>query len=47
MDYFETASNLYDGGWRASDRDELKQEHGLTDEEANAICDELSKFELK
>ena len=39
------ASALYDGGWRSKDRIQLKYEHGLTDEEVDAICAELAKME--
>ena len=40
-----SAAALYDGGWRKEDRDELKATYELTDDEAEAICDELEKFE--
>lgn len=36
---------LYDGGWRASDKDELMEEYGLTSEEAETICNELAELE--
>lgn len=36
---------LYDGGWRASDYEELKQEYGFTDEEAKQVCDQLAMIE--
>lgn len=35
---------LYDGGWRASDKDELMEEYGLTDEEAETLCNELAEL---
>ena len=30
---------LYDGGWRAEDRDEMKTEYDLTDDEVDEICE--------
>lgn len=44
-DIQRAASNLYDGGWRAEDRDQLIKEYELTEEEADAICEELAKIE--
>lgn len=38
------AKNLYDGGWRASDRNEFKKEYGLTDWEADVLAEELKKL---
>ena len=32
---------LLDGGWKPEDRDEIKEEFGLTDDEANDICAEM------
>lgn len=40
-----SAAALFDGGWRADDREELIAEYGLTDEEADAICAELAGFD--
>lgn len=40
-----SAAALYDGGWRAKDRDELKAAYGLTDDEADDICECLESFE--
>ena len=37
-----SAASLYDGGWRAEDRDQLISEYGLTEEEADEICKELT-----
>ena len=36
---------LYDGGWRAGDREELMKEYDLTAEEAASICEHLEKYE--
>ena len=37
-----SAASLYDGGWRAEDRDQLISEYGLTADEADEICKELA-----
>lgn len=39
------AAALYDGGWRAGDREELMQEYDLTEDEATEICQLLEKLE--
>ena len=39
-----SAAALYDGGWRAEDRDQLIDEYNLTEEEADEICKELAEF---
>ena len=39
------AAALYDGGWRAEDRDDLKAEYDLTDEEADKICEYLKSYD--
>lgn len=44
-DYRSSAAALYDGGWRAEDRDELISEYGLTEEEVSKICEILAEFE--
>lgn len=44
-DYRSSAAALYDGGWRAEDRDELISEYELTKEEATTICEILAEFE--
>lgn len=41
------AYNLYDGGWRAEDREQLKEEYGLDDEELDIIVDQLQIIEDK
>lgn len=40
-----SVATLYDGGWRAEDKEQLKQEYSLTDEEAEEIVKELEKIE--
>lgn len=39
------AAALYDGGWRAEDREDLIAEYELTEEEATAICNMLESYE--
>lgn len=41
----DTAAALYDGGWRAGDREELMYEYDLTSEEAIALCTLLEAIE--
>ena len=43
-DAWGVAASLFDGGWRAEDREELISEYDLTDEEADEICKLLEKF---
>lgn len=45
MDYRECASFLYDGGWRADDRDLLIEEYGISNEDAEKICEYLAEFD--
>jgi len=42
------ASALYDGGWRASDREEIANVYGYAIEsyELDAICDFLKKYSI-
>ena len=44
-DYEASAAALYDGGWKAEDRDQFIEEYELTDEEADKICEILVKYE--
>lgn len=44
-DYRACAAALYDGGWRAEDRDELIEEYILTEDEVSEICEILAGFE--
>lgn len=39
------AASAYDGGWRAADKDELKKEYQLTDEETEAMVEKLAEYE--
>lgn len=38
------AMDLYEEGWRASDREELKKEYDLTDWEADVMAEALEKL---
>lgn len=42
---YQVAPSLYDGGWRAEDRDEMKHEYDLSDEELDIICEALENIE--
>lgn len=44
-DVENSAAALYDGGWRAEDKDELQKEYDLTNEETEEICRELERME--
>lgn len=44
-DLSSSAAALYDGGWRAEDREELIEEYELTEEEADEICELLARME--
>lgn len=44
-DYGTSAAALYDGGWRATDKDALKKEYDLTDEETEKICNKLEEID--
>lgn len=37
------AMDLFDNGWRAADREELKERYDLTDWEADVMAEELEK----
>jgi hypothetical protein len=40
-----SAAALYDGGWRSTDAEQLMDEYDLTQDEADAICEELKMWE--
>ena len=44
-DYGSMAAALYDGGWRADDKDQLKVEYDLTDDDVERIVDLLATYE--
>lgn len=41
----DTANNLYGGGWRSGDKAMLIAEYGITEEEADTLCEILAEFE--
>lgn len=44
-DVESSAAALYDGGWRSDDREDLISEYELTEDEADALCEELKRLE--
>lgn len=40
-----SAASLYDGGWRSSDAEDIQAEYQLTDEETEAIVQQLKTYE--
>lgn len=42
-----TAAALYEGGWRAADKEMLMTEYELTETEVNKICELLTKYETE
>lgn len=44
-DYESMAAALYDGGWRADDKDQLKAEYDLTDDDVEQIVNLLATYE--
>jgi hypothetical protein len=44
-DFESSAAALYDGGWRAADREDLIAEYNLATDEADAICAELAEYD--
>ena len=45
IDYASSAAALYDGGWRANDKEQLIKEYELSEEDAELICERLAEFE--
>lgn len=45
MSMGDIAANLYDGGWRAKDREQMIGYYTLTEDEADAICELLEEYE--
>ncbi len=43
----DCAAALYDGGWRSTDKDEIKKEYNMDEEWAEAICEKLKEYENK
>ena len=46
-DVQSSAAALYDGGWRAADKEDLIEEYELTADEAAEICELLQEYEEK
>lgn len=44
VDMHSSIGALYDGGWRAEDRDQMITEYDLTPDEADAICAGLAEL---
>lgn len=40
----DTAASLYDGGWRADDREQLKTEYDFTEDELDELCKQLESM---
>lgn len=40
-----TACNLYDGGWRAEDKEYLMDEYDISEEEAELLCECLAEIQ--
>ena len=38
------AQSLIDGGWKPEDYEEIKEEYGLTEDEACEICQEMERI---
>lgn len=46
VELLNTAISLYDGGWRATDRDQIKSEYDFKyDSDLDAICEILLRLE--
>lgn len=41
----DIAGNLFEGGWRSADRDEIMEEYDMRAENADLICEYLEEFE--
>ena len=44
-DYGSMAAALYDGGWRAEDKEQLQMEYDLTDDDVERIVDLLAEYD--
>lgn len=42
---YDDACALFDGGWRSSDRDQLVDEYGFTDDEVDLVVHFLQELE--
>lgn len=41
----QMAGAAYDGGWRASDKEDLQKEYGFNDDELEIVLDKLAEIE--
>lgn len=41
----EIASNLFDGGWRSTDKDEIQSEYDFNDSEIEVVIEALLDYE--
>lgn len=46
-EFWQVVASLYDGGWRAADRDDLIAEYGFSEEDAESICEGLRSIEVR
>lgn len=44
FDAYTSAAALYDGGWRAEDKNQIIEEYGFSDAEAEHVCEYLKEF---
>lgn len=44
FDAYTSAAVLYDGGWRAEDKNQIIEEYGFSDAEAENVCEYLKEF---
>lgn len=44
-DILSMAADLYAGGWRHNDKDELREEYNLTEEVARTLCEIFEEWE--
>lgn len=44
-DMHSVVASLYDGGWRAEDRDQMIAEYDFTPDEADAVCAGLAEMD--
>lgn len=45
VDLETEAAALYDGGWRAADRNAIQKEYDLTDDDTDVIVEKLAEYE--
>ena len=45
IEIFAAAKSLYAGGWRVTDKEDLKKEYNLTEQDAEGIAEYLDSIE--